>query len=194
MSGRPSLPFTSINNVSNPLPVQIIAGRDETSDEYTFLNKVIPAKTMYSLLDKEEVGQVKILAMYADNPGLGVNLELQCKSGTIYRPFTTHQTYNDLLRLSMGLSPGDVKLIAGLSPDRTGTPNHSHPFLTRWKSTTESDALGESIQIYGMAWLPVPHVDYTRRIKLEIFNNTETDANIYHFSFARKIFTQAKSL
>lgn len=128
-----------------------------------------------TLVDVIEHGRLQIVEIHGDNKNLGVEVSCYGLNGTPLVLWDFHDDFESLLTLGYGLSPGDVKhLPGGISPDPHGTPNPMHPYLTRFKDTTEEDAIGNSGEFYSMAYTPAYPVEYQTRFTVKIVNLSNT--------------------
>ena len=176
--------------VTKDTPYTAIASPRLIIDEKTIVKKLFQPGETYQVVNETEHGFFHSCAIYADSPLVGVDCNLVQIDGSTYKPWSTHNTPQDLLSLGMGLAPGDVVPINNISPDPAGYPNHAHPFVTRYKSTSEADITGEEEPIFGMAYLPEPPIEYSGRITFNITNFSDVPAGVHHFYMMRKIFRE----
>lgn len=169
-------------------PEVAIASPKLVIDEKNLVSKILDPGQMITIVNLTEHGFLHQCALYSDNPDVGITCDLVQSDGSTYKPWSTHNTFRDLLRLGMGLTPGMIAPINNISPDPAGIPSPSHPYITRYKTTTETDATGEGVAIHGMAFLPQPPIEYSGRITLMITNYSDTQAGIHHFYLMRKIY------
>lgn len=175
---KPDTPYVAIAS-----PILIV-------QEVTLQGQVLAPRERRVIIDNEERGYFHACGIYAANPDVILDCEITLYDGSVYKPWSSHNSFRNLLSLGFGLSPGDVAPIAGISPDPAGKPNHAHPFVTRYKTTGEVDVTGDSGQIYGMAYLPNPPVEYSGRLKVVIRNPTDSSVTLHHFYVFRRVFKE----
>jgi hypothetical protein len=147
------------------------------------------------VLDMKESGELIIVEFHAhDSPKLAIEVNLWGDDGSPITIMDFHHDFDALLMLGWGLTPGMVKPIAGISPDPVGTPNGVHPFITRYKMTSEADALNHEGEHYSMAYAPVVPIPYGRRIQINIYNGDKENAEVHDLVVNRRVYGDSSQL
>lgn len=104
--------------------------------------------------------------------------------------FINDLSANGLVAKGRGMCPGDIKLVAGVSPDKAGNIIYNSAYVARYKSDTTADALGNTSAVFTIRFLgqlPVPY----RRFTLSVQNTNSTTAlNVSDVYIVRTIFVQ----
>lgn len=145
------------------------------------------------VIDSKESGELVIVEFHTHSSKLAMEINLWSDDGSMITIMDFHHDFDALLELGWGLTPGAVAPIAGISPDPTGIPNGVHPFLTRYKSTSETDVLGETGQHYSMSYAPVVAIPYGKRIQISVFNPTQDAHNIHDLVVNRRVYARLGS-
>lgn len=141
------------------------------------------------IIDIKEEGELLIVEFHAHNSKLSMEINLWGENGSLIAIMDFHNDFEHLLELGWGLAPGDVKPIAGISPDPAGKAHPVHPYLTRYKSTEEEDALGQTGKHYSMTYSPTVPIAYKKRIQIVVRNPTQSAENIHDVVVNRKVYS-----
>lgn len=152
-------------------------------------NNTIPAQGEYVVLDKtNEKGRLMSVVFTGTNNSMGLFVELY--GSTPDTPlFTVDTTFQDLLKIGSGISPGDVKLLPGnISPDPSGKHVPDYPWLMRYKDTAEADATSDASKVYTMAFTPQQYIPYISRIRVAVKNMSTTSSVLRNIDIKRLVF------
>ena len=151
---------------------------------------IAPGDTFEAIDDYGE-GTLESYQVHLDSRHQQISVELYTDGGTKY----SVQLFNpqNLLRYGWGLTPGDVALIGGISPDRHGTPNGVHPWLSRYKDTGESDYTNQTGRWYSVCYTPNNPPEYTHRIRFAIKNPRTDDVKLRELVVNRRVYIQTQN-
>lgn len=143
-----------------------------------------------SYLDVEETGLLHIAELHSNSRQVSFEITLFGDQGD-FKVWKFEENFLTLLKRGWGLAPGDVKLLPGdISPDPVGNPNPWHPYLLRYKDSTEADSTSETGLWYSAAYTPQIPMPYKNRLRILISNPTSANVTVRSATINRMIITE----
>jgi hypothetical protein len=139
------------------------------------------------VIDQKESGEIFLFELHGNYRYLGCNVEIWGDGGGAVSVQQGHETFVDLITKNWGVGAGEVAPVAGISPDPAGKSNPRHPYILRFKTTSEADITGEEGEKYSLAYTPNPLTPYNSRIKVTLVNRGSEAGIIEDFSITRKV-------
>lgn len=155
----------------------------------TLANISIPPSSNIGIIDVEENGEMIFWEVTMDSATTIPYVTMYGDDESQY--ICNDNSMNDLVTLGRGLTPGEVKLIGGISPDTAAKAAiWNVPYAARYKADTNTDAVGKTTPTYVMRFygqLPVPY----RRFTMLITNTSATiTTNVLRIYVIRSIYEQ----
>lgn len=150
----------------------------------------LAAGEVRQLIDVHESGEVFLAEFHTRSPKLAIEINVWGDGGSPHTIMDFHHDANKLLGLGVGLTPGMIAPIAGISPDPVGIPNAVHPYVTRYKDTTEADYTGDANKAFGILYTPAVSIPYTTRLQVTVINGDDSPATIKDVIISRRIFQE----
>ncbi|AIF83281.1 hypothetical protein NTE_01209 [Candidatus Nitrososphaera evergladensis SR1] len=172
--------------ITNPVEVDQ-SGRKFQYIQNNFANIGLQPNEERVVLDVKEKGEIFMYEMHGNSRHLGLSVDIWADSGAQISIMGGHLTFEKLLQKAWGLSAGEVAPVSGVSPDPHGEPNYRHPYLLRFKTTTEQDITGEDDERYSMAYTPNPYTAYGSRIRVTLVNHSNETGVVEDFVLTRKV-------